>query len=89
MPYIVLKTKDIYDTEGDSSYEEELEGWLNEREEHGYQLVGILPDHRAWDLEGNPVGRICSMLILHNPVAPPVSISALGGSAEQNPHSFE
>lgn len=65
MTYRVVPVVDCYDPEGEGSFADDIQDFLNEQEAHGWMLVNILPDHQLWDDDGNPEGKSGAKLILH------------------------
>lgn len=68
MPYHVVDVASLVSPgAGDGEASAEIGQHLQNAEEDGYVLVGVVPDFQTWDEDGKPTGKYGARLILHKP----------------------
>lgn len=75
MTYDVVTLDALY-LDDNTSSSQEVREYLNEAERNGYTLVGIIPDHAAFDANGEQDGVTPAMLVVHKADAPQRDASA-------------
>jgi hypothetical protein len=68
MPYTVTAITSLYPSHLPRvDHASEIEEYLTKMEKKGYQLHSVLPDHQVWKTDGNPAGKVETMLVLYKP----------------------
>ncbi len=66
MAYVVKQLSELYaEDTTDMPTSDVIGRFLSNAESEGFRLVGIVPDHQEWDDEGQPIGKVGAVLILH------------------------